>query len=73
MLCFDLSQAQAIGRVHRIGQTQKTTAHHFVVKDTVEESLLRALHSQNTSTIDLATATVTDLVRLKDASSVEES
>ena len=33
--------AQAIGRVHRIGQTKQTFVHRLVVRDTVEEPLFR--------------------------------
>eukprot|EP00937_MAST-01D_sp_MAST-1D-sp2_P003320 g3320.t1 len=32
-------EAQAIGRVHRIGQTEETTVHRYVVKDSAEERL----------------------------------
>ncbi|KAK1409267.1 hypothetical protein QVD17_35793 [Tagetes erecta] len=35
------AEAQAIGRVHRIGQTNKTLVHRFIVKNTVEESLYK--------------------------------
>ena len=31
--------AQAVGRVHRIGQTRPTFVHHFVVGSTVEENV----------------------------------
>ncbi|KAK3244753.1 hypothetical protein CYMTET_45650 [Cymbomonas tetramitiformis] len=32
-------QSQAVGRVHRIGQTRETAVHHFVVEHTVEEQV----------------------------------
>ncbi len=34
-------EAQVVGRVHRIGQTQKTYVHSFVTSDTVEENVYR--------------------------------
>uniref|UniRef100_A0A6T6KYI4 RING-type domain-containing protein n=1 Tax=Rhodosorus marinus TaxID=101924 RepID=A0A6T6KYI4_9RHOD len=34
------AEAQAVGRVHRIGQNQKTTVHHFVVENTIEEKIV---------------------------------
>ncbi|CAL0315584.1 unnamed protein product [Lupinus luteus] len=35
------AEAQAISRVHRIGQKHKTLIHRFIVKDTVEESIYK--------------------------------
>ncbi|KAL3521327.1 hypothetical protein ACH5RR_019476 [Cinchona calisaya] len=42
------AEAQAIGRVHRIGQENKTLVHRFIVKDTVEESIYKLNRSRNT-------------------------
>nr|GEZ78912.1 E3 ubiquitin-protein ligase SHPRH isoform X1 [Tanacetum cinerariifolium] len=41
------AEAQAISRVHRIGQTQKTLIHRFIAKDTVEESLYKLNKSRH--------------------------
>ncbi|KAM1069775.1 hypothetical protein ACFX13_001692 [Malus domestica] len=42
-------EAQAISRVHRIGQKSKTIAHRFIVKDTVEESIYKLNKSRNST------------------------
>ncbi|XP_058747815.1 uncharacterized protein LOC131620688 [Vicia villosa] len=41
------AEAQAISRVHRIGQKNKTLIHHFLVKDTVEESIYKLNRSRS--------------------------
>lgn len=42
-------EAQAISRVHRIGQKNRTIAHRFIVKGTVEESIYKLNQSKNTT------------------------
>ncbi|KAL6530383.1 hypothetical protein OROHE_014736 [Orobanche hederae] len=41
------AEAQAVGRVHRIGQEHKTLVHRFIVKDTVEESIYKLNKSRD--------------------------
>lgn len=42
-------EAQAISRVHRIGQDKRTLVHRFMVKNTVEESIYKLNRSRNSS------------------------
>ncbi|CAI0457309.1 unnamed protein product [Linum tenue] len=44
------AEAQAISRVHRIGQEKRTLVHRFIVKNTVEESIHKLNRSRNTTT-----------------------
>ncbi|XP_027329381.1 E3 ubiquitin-protein ligase SHPRH isoform X1 [Abrus precatorius] len=41
------AEAQAISRVHRIGQKNKTLIHRFIVRDTVEESIYKLNRSRS--------------------------
>ncbi|KAL8154369.1 hypothetical protein V2J09_012129 [Rumex salicifolius] len=43
------AEAQAISRVHRIGQHKKTLIHRFMVKGSVEESIYKLNKSRNAS------------------------
>jgi len=58
------SELQAIGRVHRIGQTKKTYVHRFYVKDTIEEQLYNMLKNQDISVDEEASMTVAELKAL---------
>ncbi|CAN8317715.1 unnamed protein product [Cochlearia groenlandica] len=43
------AEAQAVGRVHRIGQEKPTLVHRFLVAGTVEESINKLNRSKNTN------------------------
>ena len=45
---------QRIGRVHRLGQTSDVTVHNFVLRDTIDDYVLRLLYQK----IDLFTMTI---------------
>ncbi|GFU66440.1 e3 ubiquitin-protein ligase SHPRH [Trichonephila clavipes] len=53
---------QAIGRVHRMGQTRQTIVHQFVIKDTIEENI----HATHKSDLSGSSLTVQDLKGLFD-------
>ncbi|XP_077977892.1 E3 ubiquitin-protein ligase SHPRH-like [Glandiceps talaboti] len=64
------SELQAVGRVHRIGQTKPTIVHRFLVGNTIEErmhAMLKPLHSSatlDTTQSDAAILTIKDLRQL---------
>ena len=45
---------QRIGRIHRLGQTSDVTVHNFVLRDTIDDYVLRLLYQK----IDLFTMTI---------------
>ncbi|GFU38399.1 e3 ubiquitin-protein ligase SHPRH [Nephila pilipes] len=56
---------QAIGRVHRMGQTRETVIHKFVIKDTIEQNIYE-IHKSDLSENLGSSLTVHDLKRLFD-------
>lgn len=66
------AEAQAVSRVHRIGQEQRTLVHRFIVKDTVEESIYKLNRSRSTSSFISGNTKNQDqpLLTLKDVESL---
>lgn len=59
------AELQAIGRVHRIGQTRETTVHRFLVQETIEERMHQILrHHHEDHHTDQNTVTIGDLKKL---------
>lgn len=65
-------EIQAIGRVHRIGQTKRTFVHRFLIRDTIEEICFRmfignSYYKHSTDELqndDLKTITIADVHNL---------
>ncbi|WOK95874.1 hypothetical protein Cni_G04581 [Canna indica] len=45
------AEAQAISRIHRVGQDKKTFIHRFIVKNTIEESIYKLNRTRTVSSI----------------------
>ncbi|RZC55977.1 hypothetical protein C5167_014829 [Papaver somniferum] len=69
------TEAQAINRVHRIGQDKTTLVHRFIVKDTVEESIYKLNRGRSTTSVISGSTKKQDqsVLTLKDVESLFSS
>ncbi|XP_017783304.1 PREDICTED: E3 ubiquitin-protein ligase SHPRH [Nicrophorus vespilloides] len=66
------NELQAIGRIHRIGQTKSTFVHHFLIKNTIEKKIKEST-SANAEDWDANKVTLLQLKQLFETSSPTEA